>query len=125
MNRILKGLSVVAVVLVLALLIVPVQPAAADDVSQLTNKVAVSGGTTDGIISVWQAGGGPAADSAGQPIGNMESATRVSPTGLTEVFVPLGKASNVFIWTPSKGYSFLGTVAPSQSAGGPITLEAK
>jgi hypothetical protein len=122
MKRVLTGLSVLALVAMLALFVGSAQPAAAG-VDTLTNKVAITGGDPTGIISVWQASG-PAADSAGQPIGNMESTTRVSPTGLTEVFVPLGMASNVFLWSASKGYTFLGTVAPS-AAGGPITLAAK
>jgi hypothetical protein len=122
MKGLLKGMSVVALVAVLALFVAAVQPAAAVDT--LTNKVVIMGGPSDGIISVWQATGPLAADSAGQPIGNMESTTRVSPTGLTEVFVRDGMASNVFLWSPSKGYSFLGTVSPA-STGGPISLAAK
>ena len=120
MKRLLTGLSVLALVVMLALSVGP----AAASVDTLTNKVAISGGDPTGIISVWQSSGGTPTDSAGQPIGTMESATRVNPSGLTEVFVPLGMSSNVFLWSPSKGYTFLGSVAPS-SAGGPITLAAK
>ena len=90
MKRILTSLSVLALVAILALFVGSAQPAAANDT--LTNKVAITGGDPGGIISVWQASGGPAVDSAGQPIGTMESATRIDASGLTEVFVPLGMA---------------------------------
>jgi hypothetical protein len=123
MKRLLKGMSVLALVAVLALFVAPVHPTAAS-VDTLTNKVVITGGPSDGIISVWQAAGPTAADSSGQPIGTMESTTRISSTGLTEVFVRDGMASNVFLWTAEKGYTFLGTVAPS-ATGGPIALAAK
>ena len=84
----------------------------------------VTGGAPGTYISVWRAAGGLAADSAGQPIGVMESVTPVSNTGATEVFVPWGQASNVFIWNPSKGYTFLQTVAPN-NRGDVITIAAK
>jgi hypothetical protein len=123
MKRVLTGLSVVALVAMLALFVGSAQPAAAS-VDTLTNKVAIAGGEPGGIISVWLAAGGPAADSAGQPIGTMESATRIDASGMTEVFVPLGMASNVFLWSPTRGYTLLGTVVPATS-GAPITLAAK
>jgi hypothetical protein len=117
------ALSMMAIVAMLALFVISAQPTAAS-VDTLTNKVIVSGGPSDGIVSVWQAAGPAAADAAGQPIGVMESATKVSVTGLTEVFAPDGQASNVFLWTSEKGYAFLGTVAPA-ATGAPITLAAK
>jgi hypothetical protein len=123
MKRVLKGVSVLAIVAMLALFVASAQPTAAS-VDTLTNKVVIMGGPSDGIISVFQASGPTAADSSGQPIGTMESTTKISPTGLTEIFVPLGMASNVFLWDSSKGYTLLGTVAPSAS-GGPVTLAAK
>ncbi len=124
MKRFLQGVSVLALVAMLALFATSALPASADSLALLSNKVVVTGGSPDGIISAWAASGPSAADSSGQPIGTMESTTRVSPSGATELFVPNGMASNIFLWTPSGGYTFLGSVAPS-SSGGPITLAAK
>jgi ABC-type oligopeptide transport system substrate-binding subunit len=124
MKRILTGLSVMALVAVLALLVMSALPAAADEVNKDTDKAVILGGTPGTYISVWRAGGPIATDSSGNPIGTMESVTPISLNGATEVFVPLYTASNIFIWDPNKGYTFLQTVAPS-SADSPITIAAK
>jgi hypothetical protein len=127
MKRVVKGLSAMSLlglVVVVALLAPVVQPAAASNVDVNVGKVLVLGGTPGTYISIWRASGGVPADSAGQPIGNMESVTPVSSSGETEVFVPWGQASNVFIWNPSKGYTFLQTVAPNDR-GDVVTLTAK
>ncbi len=127
MKRFIKGLSVMSflgLVVAVALLAPAVRPASAANVNVDVGKLVVTGGTPGTYVSVWQASGGLAADSAGQPIGVMESVTPVSATGSTEVFVPWGQASNVFIWNPSKGYTFLQTVAPG-SRGEVITISAK
>lgn len=124
MKRVLKGMSVLALVAMLALFVTSAQPVGAESLALLSNKVVITGGSPDGIISAWVTNGPSATDSAGQPIGTMESTTRISPSGATELFVPNGMTSNVFLWTSDKGYTFLGSVAPS-ATGGPVTLAAK
>jgi hypothetical protein len=122
MTRLLKSFALLSLMVIVALLLAAVQPAAAN-VDVNVGKVLVIGGTPGTYVSVWQAGG-ISTDSAGQPIGVMESVTPISPTGQTEVFVPWAQGSNVFIWNPNKGYTFLQTVAPS-GRGDVITIAAK
>jgi hypothetical protein len=118
-------LSLVAIVAIVAVLVgFSIQPASAANVDVNVGKVVVTGGAPGTYISVWQAAGGLAADAAGQPIGVMESVRAIDPSGQTEVFVPWGQASNVFIWNPSKGYTFLQTVSPS-GRGDVIMIAAK
>jgi hypothetical protein len=45
----------------------------------------------------------------------LESVTPASPTGLTEIFVPVGMTSAVWGWTEKSGYRFIGNVSPSDS----------
>ncbi len=122
MKTVLSLVAIVAVVAVVAGM--SIQPVSAANVNVDVGKVLVTGGTPGTYISVWQAAGALAADSSGQPIGLMESVTPISPNGQTEVFVPWGQASNVFIWNPSKGYTFLQTVSPNDR-GAVITIAAK
>jgi hypothetical protein len=118
-------LSLVAIVTIVTVLVgFAIQPVAASNVDVNVGKLVVTGGAPGTYISIWQAAGGLAADSAGQPIGVMESTTPISPSGQTEAFIPWAQASNVFIWNPSKGYTFLGTVSPN-GRGDVITLAAK
>ncbi len=124
MKRVLKGLFGLALVVALASFAASALPAAAVGPEQPTTRVIVVGGPPDAIISVSQAAGAAAPESSGAPTGLVESVTTVSPTGQTEVFVPVGTKSNVFIWSPSKGYTFLGSVAPD-AAGAPVTLNAR
>ena len=123
MKRVIGGLLVVALVAVLGAFAVTVQPAAADSVHVNVGKVVVIGGQPGTYVSAWQASGG-ATDSSGQPIGIMESVTPVSPTGATEIFVPWGQMTNVFIWDPGKGYTLLQAVSPN-NRGDQITLSAR
>jgi hypothetical protein len=123
MNRVIKGLAVLSLVAMVVVLVAAAQPVAADNVNVNVGKVVVLGGTPGTYVSAWQAAGNPA-DSAGQPIGVMESVTPISPTGSTEIFVPWDQATNLFIWNPNKGYTFLQTVSPS-NRGDVITVMAK
>jgi hypothetical protein len=124
MKRILTVLSVAALVAVLVVFAATVQPAVADSVHVNVGKVLILGGQPGTYVSAWQAGGAATTDSAGQPIGIMEGVTPISGSGQTEIFVPWGQVSNVFIWDPSQGYTFLQTVSPN-NRGDQIVLTAK
>ena len=123
MKRVLQDLCRLAFVVSLVLFAVSAQPIAAVGPQQPTARVIVMGGPPDAIISVSQAAGAGVTEMSA-PTGATESVTSVSSTGQTEIFVPVGTTSDVFIWSPSKGYTFLGTVAPN-AADGPLTLTAK
>ena len=113
-------MSVLAIVALVAVVGFAVQPVSAANVNVDTAKVVVMGGPQGGVISIWRSSGGdPLA--GGTPTGLLESATPISPAGSTEAFVPFDQVSNVFLWTPDKGYKLLQTVAPS-SRGELITI---
>ena len=114
-------MSVLAIVALVAVIGLAVQPASAANVDVNTAKVVVMGGPQGGVISVWRSYGGQAL-AGGAPTGLKESATPVALAPFTEVFVPFDEVSNVFVWTSDHGYRLLQTVAPN-GRGQLITLQ--
>jgi hypothetical protein len=102
----------------------PVSSAPADPQPPLprnehTTKVLVHNGLSGQVVSVFE---GPYAseDSMGAMDPGISSLLSTMPVARdgkpTELFVPVGKSSSVWIWEESKGYRFLGNVNPGQRA---------
>jgi hypothetical protein len=121
-----KFLSVLTVfVLLIAVVVVlsPNRPAQAQTgtettedlkkpVTQATDKVIVNNLTLPNIVAAFE---GTADPSGAMPAGVFESAVRApAVSGPIEIFVPVGKTSTLYIFTPT-GYHFLQEVMPTGS----------
>ena len=92
--------------------------------SEHTTKVVVGNAAPGQIIAVFQGAQASELQAADPGIAQLESTTPVATGSLvTELFVPVGMASTVWIWDETSGYRLLGTVEPG-SRSQPIHLDA-